>query len=191
MKKSQVDHILRAAHDICREQRKFIIVGSQALHGKYPDLVDEITTVSREVDLFIPGKESLSDLLNAIGEGSLFHETHGYYADPVGEKTAMLPAGWKGRLVNLPEGDTNGAIGLCLDPHDLAISKYIAGRPKDRDFTAAMVKRGLLDRNLLLDRLKVTKADPALLAAARAAIDRDFLGLSQAPGGKAASSKRP
>jgi hypothetical protein len=54
-----------------------------------------------------------------------------------------------------------------------------------------MVKRGLLDRNLLLDRLKVTKADPALLAAARAAIDRNFLRSSQAAGGKAASSKRP
>lgn len=188
MKKSQVDHILRAARDICPSARKFIIVGSQALHGKYPDLVDEITTVSREVDLFIPGKESLSDLLNAIGEGSLFHETHGYYADPVGERTAVLPAGWKGRLVNLPDGDTNGAIGLCLDPHDLAISKYIAGRAKDREFTAAMVEKGLVDRDLLLERLKATKVDPALLAAARAAIDRDFTSLQ---GVLASLSRRP
>ena len=35
-------------------------------------------------------------------------------------------AGWKGRLVNLGPGDTEGVSGLCLDPHDLAIAKYVA-----------------------------------------------------------------
>jgi hypothetical protein len=37
MKKQQVDHVLRAAGRITGE-KKFIIVGSQALHGKHPDL---------------------------------------------------------------------------------------------------------------------------------------------------------
>jgi hypothetical protein len=39
--------------------------------------------------------------------------------------------GWKGRLVNLPPGDTGGVKGLCLEPHDLAIAKYAASREKD------------------------------------------------------------
>jgi hypothetical protein len=173
MKKSQVDHVLRAAREHAGGKTRFVIVGSQALHGKHPDVVDDIL-VSREVDLYIPGEERLTDLLNAIGEGSRFHETFGYYADPVGENTAVLPKAWKGRLVNLPPGDTDGAVGLCLDPHDLAISKYIAGREKDRVFTAALVSRGLLDRELLLERLSGTKVEERLRAAARSAIERDF-----------------
>ena len=52
MKKHQLDHILRAAGDITG-QRKFVIIGSQSLHGKYPDLPDDIV-MSAEVDLFAP-----------------------------------------------------------------------------------------------------------------------------------------
>lgn len=176
MKKSQVDHVLRAAREHSGGKEKFIIIGSQSLHGKHPDIVDDIL-VSREVDLFIPGSEAITHLLNAIGEGSRFHETFGYYADPVGENTAVLPKGWKARLVNLPPGDTHGARGLCLDPHDLAISKYIAGREKDRIFTSALVRMRLLDRALLHERLVDTKVvEPLRAAAARAAIERDFKG---------------
>lgn len=174
MKKRQVDHILRAAVDITRGERKFIIVGSQALHGKYPDLVDDFPRVSRELDLYIPGAEDLTELLNSIGEGSIFHETYGYYADPVGETTAVLPRNWKSRLVNLPPGDTNGAKGLCLEPHDLAISKYVAGREKDREFLQELVRRRLLDPDLLLERLEQTPLDEAKWRAVRSAIERDF-----------------
>lgn len=188
MKKQQVDHILRAAGDITGETQ-FIIIGSQSLHGKYPDLPDDLV-MSAEVDLVAKKHPDRTEWLVAIGQGSQFHEAFGYYADPIDERTATLPHGWKGRLVNLPAGDTKGVIGLCLDPHDLAISKYIASRPKDRDFTAAMVQRGLLDRNLLLERLQATKARPQQMAAARAAIDRDFLRASEDASRKPATSKR-
>jgi len=67
-----------------------------------------------------------TEWLNAIGMDSPFHVTYGYFADPVDERTAVLPSGWRGRLVNLPPGDTEGARGLCLEPHDLAIAKYVA-----------------------------------------------------------------
>ena len=49
MKKQQVDHILRAAGEITGE-KQFVIIGSQSLHGKHPDLPDEILR-SFEVDL--------------------------------------------------------------------------------------------------------------------------------------------
>jgi hypothetical protein len=49
MKKQQVDHVLRAAGQISGE-KQFIIIGSQSLHGKYPDLADDIV-LSAEVDL--------------------------------------------------------------------------------------------------------------------------------------------
>ena len=97
MKKQQLDHILRAAGNITG-QKQFVIVGSQALHGKYPDLADSIV-MSAEVDLFAPKQPDATELLNEIGVDSPFHVTYGFYADPVDEATAVLPKGWKGRLV--------------------------------------------------------------------------------------------
>src|SRR5204863_2376681 len=130
-------------------QKQFVIVGSQALHGKYPDLADAIV-MSAEVDLFAPKQPDATELLNEIGVDSPFHVTYGFYADPVDEATAVLPKGWKGRLVNLPDGDTEGVKALCLEPHDLAISKYAVRRDKDRTFTRELARRGLVDRETLL-----------------------------------------
>ncbi len=103
MKKLQLDHVLQAAGRITGE-KQFIIVGSQSLHGKHPDLPDDIVR-SAEVDLIARKQINRTKWLNAIGQDSPFHETFGYYADPVDETTATLPKGWKGRLVNLPAGE--------------------------------------------------------------------------------------
>jgi hypothetical protein len=154
VKKQQLDHVLRAAGAITGAAR-FIIIGSQALHGKYPDLPDAIVR-SIEVDLIAKDEQERTEWLNAIGVDSPFHEQFGYYADPVDESTAVLPKGWKGRLVNLPPGDTGEVRGLCLDPHDLAISKYVARREKDIDFTRALARRGLVEKTKLLALLSVT-----------------------------------
>jgi len=173
MKKSQVDHLLRAARDITGED-KFVIVGSQSLHGKGIEV--DALLASIETDLYVPNDERKTELLNAIGEGSQFHETYGYYADPVDERTAILPRKWKQRLINLPPGDTNGAKGLCLEPHDMAVSKYIAGRDKDLVLLEALVSTGLLNRDTLLERLDATSTDEARKSAARARINRHFAG---------------
>jgi hypothetical protein len=173
MKKSQLDHILRAAKD-CTGESKFIIIGSQSLHGKGIE-VDELL-LSFEADIYIPGKEDKTEILNSIGEGSRFHETYGYYADPVDESTAILPRKWKSRLVNLPSGDTNGARGLCLEPHDMAVSKYIAGRDKDLELLEGLVRLGALDKDVILARLDETPIDESRKALARSRIERHFSG---------------
>src|SRR5207248_10196660 len=95
MKKQQVDHVLRAAGRITGE-KQFIIIGSQSLYGKYPDVPDEILT-SFEVDLIASKNADRTARLNVIGVDSPFHESVGYYADPVDDATATLPKGWKGR----------------------------------------------------------------------------------------------
>ena len=41
--------------------------------------------------------------------------------------------------------DTNGITALCLDPHDLWLSKAYAGRDKDIPFCNAMFAEGLVD----------------------------------------------
>ena len=147
MKKQQVDQVLRAAGRITGEKR-FIIIGSQSLHGKYPDVADEILT-SFEVDLIAPKSADRVAWLNVIGVESTFHESFGYYADPVDLTTATLPKGWKGRLVNLAPGETEGVKGLCLEPHDLAIAKYVASREKDIVFTCELARRGITSQGRL------------------------------------------
>jgi hypothetical protein len=172
MKKHQVDHVLRAAGRITGE-KQFIIVGSQALHGRHPALADSIVQ-SAEVDLLAPGKPDRTEWVVAIGAYSPFHEEFGYYADPVSEETATLPKGWKGRLVRLPPGDTAGIRGLCLDPHDLAISKYVAFRAKDLVFTRELARRGIISKEQVLTLLGHTKLSDDLRARIGARIAADF-----------------
>jgi hypothetical protein len=163
---------VRAAGAITGAEQ-LIIIGSQALHGKYPDLPDEIAR-SIEVDLIAKDLQEKAEWLNAIGVDSPFHEQFGYYADPVDESTAVLPRGWKGRLVHLPAGDTGKVRGLCLDPHDLAISKYVARREKDIEFTRELARRGLVAKPKLLTLLKATPVDAEAKERIRRYIEADF-----------------
>jgi hypothetical protein len=172
MKKHQLDHVLRAAGRITGV-KQFIIIGSQSLHGKCPDLPDDILS-SAEVDLIAKGNVAKTEWLNAIGQDSPFHEQYGYYADPVEEQTATLPAGWKGRLVNLPPGDTEGVSGLCLDPHDLVIAKYVARRDKDLAFNRALAQRKIVRRQRLLELLRRTRVTEQVRARIRSDIEHDF-----------------
>ena len=172
MKKRQVDHVLRAAGRITGE-RQFVIIGSQSLHGKHPDLADEILT-SFEVDLIATRHVDRTEWLNGIGIDSQFHETYGYYADAVDIVTATLPKGWRARLVDLPPGDTEGVRGLCLDPHDLAIAKYAAFREKDLVFIRELAHRGIVSKDELLRLLAQTELTEELRARISARITADF-----------------
>lgn len=172
MKKQQVDHVLRAAGRITGE-KQFIIIGTQSLHGKHPDMADDIVR-SAEVDLIAKRDASRTEWLNVIGQDSSFHQQFGYYADAVDETTATLPRGWKGRLVNLPSGDTGGVVGLCLDPHDLAIAKYVACREKDVVFTRELARRGIVSNDRLLALLEQTAVSEEIRKRIIAHIARDF-----------------
>lgn len=102
-----------------------------------------------------------TDRLDSIGELSQFHDTHGIYADPVSEQTAILAKGWKGRLVNIvaAHGNAQKVTGLCLDPHDLFVSKIAAGREKDMEFVRTMIEHRMVDRDRLLE-LAATVPNP-------------------------------
>lgn len=128
-----------------------------------------------EADLFpLRYPERSGVIEGTIGELSPFHETFGYYAQGVGEETARLPMGWKERLVVVQNENTRGVKGLCLEVHDLLVSKTIAGRDKDIDFLRAAAEHQLADRKVLLQRLTTVEVDEALREVARAAILRTF-----------------
>ena len=83
----------------------------------------------------------------------------------------MLPEGWESRLVPVP---TAAGTGLCLEPHDLLISKYVAGREKDRDYVRSAARHRLADRQTLLGRLALTPVDEAQRSRITAQIQADF-----------------
>ncbi len=63
---------------------------------------------------------------------------------------------------------------MCLEVHDLAISKYVAGRPKDFEFTRELARHGMTTKSKLLERLAQTKLAPKLSKAVRGRIERNF-----------------
>ncbi len=155
MQRFQLEHIVRAAAGITGAS-EFVIVGSQSVLGQFPDAPGELL-VSMEADLFSLQRQDVSDLVDGtIGELSPFHQTFGYYAHGVGEDTAVLPVGWQGRLVPVHNENTGGGTGLCLEVHDLAVSKLVAGREKDLEFVAALLQHRMVADETLFARLGVT-----------------------------------
>jgi hypothetical protein len=173
MKRSELEHLIRAAGAIAGE-RELVVIGSQAILGQFPDAAPDLL-ISMECDLYPRRNPALADKVDgAIGEGSRFHEQFGYYAQGVGPGTATLPRGWQRRLVRVENANTGGRAGLCLEVHDLAISKYVAGREKDLVFTRELARHAMTREKTLLARLAVTRLDVALAKAVRGRIARDF-----------------
>ncbi|OFZ97488.1 MAG: hypothetical protein A3H35_18410, partial [Betaproteobacteria bacterium RIFCSPLOWO2_02_FULL_62_17] len=153
---------------------ELVIIGSQSVLGQFPDAPVALL-MSMEADLYPRTHPELADKVDAaIGEGSAFHQAHGYYAQGVGPDTATLPRGWQRRLVRVDNPNTNGYAGLCLEVHDLAISKYVAGRQKDREFTRELARHALIDRMTLQKRLAATRLVPAVTRLVKGRIARDF-----------------
>ena len=143
-----LEHIIRAAADVTRQQHR-IIIGSQAILGQFPN-VPEALLVSVEADLYAPDAPELSDFIDgALGPDTLFDKTHGYHADGVSPTTASLPAGWSERLTPICNPKTNGATGWCIEVHDIAVAKYAAEREKDLRYTGDLWTHGMLDPGTL------------------------------------------
>jgi hypothetical protein len=156
MKKEEFEHAIRAVGSILAADQ-VLVIGTQALHGSVAGELPQSALRSVEVDVAVLGDRdgAKADLIDgSIGEGSMFHETFGYYAQGVTEKTAVLPRGWRKRLVRFETPGSGGVVALCLEPHDLWIAKAIANRPKDIEFCDELLEAGLVDRSTLGTRLR-------------------------------------
>jgi hypothetical protein len=159
MRRPQLEHIIRAAAGITGAP-EFVVVGSQAVLGQFPQAPDELL-VSVEADVFSLRDPADSDLIDgSIGEGSPFHQTFGYYAHGVSAETASLPAGWRDRLIPIQNPNTGGGTGLCLEVHDLAVSKLVAGREKDMSFLKGLLRHHLAEVETIRTRLASTDLAP-------------------------------
>ncbi|MES2996405.1 MAG: DUF6036 family nucleotidyltransferase [Verrucomicrobiota bacterium] len=152
MQRHELEHLIRAAGAITGVD-EIIVIGSQAILGSRPD-APPVFLRSMEADLFTLRDPQDADLIDgSIGEGSPFHDSFGYYAQGVWLDTAVLPEGWRDRLVEIRNENTRFITGRCLEIHDLAVSKLIAGREKDVEFLRDLVRYGMLDPDVMLERI--------------------------------------
>ena len=154
MTRTQFEHAVRAAGAILGVD-EVLVIGSQAIHGSVDEQIPEAErSIEVDISAMVDDDGSSADLIDgSIGELSMFQQTFGFYAQGVTPKTAVLPSGWRRRLVSYESPGTRGVRALCLDIHDLWLSKAIANREKDRGFCRALLERGLVDRELLKRRL--------------------------------------
>ena len=152
MKRFQLEHVIRAASGVTN-QSDIVVVGSQAILAQFPNAHPDLL-VSMEADVFPLNHPDLSIQIDgAIGERSMFHGTFGYYAHGVDESTAILPRQWKQRLVPIRNPNTNNATGWCLEVHDLAVSKIVAGREKDLEFIRLLVREKMISNQTMQERI--------------------------------------
>jgi hypothetical protein len=77
------------------------------------------------------------------------------------------PAGWRDRTIRFESGATGGAVGLCVEAHDLVIAKLCAGPEKDLDFVRALLAERRVDPGVLDNRLEMVEAPAAVSQLAR------------------------
>ncbi|HEY6893710.1 MAG TPA: DUF6036 family nucleotidyltransferase [Rhodanobacteraceae bacterium] len=174
VQRAQLEHLIRAAGAVTGS-RRLIVIGSQAILGEHPNDAPPEAMRSREADLIpIDAPETADLLTGALGELSAFDEAFGYHADGVDLTTATLPDGWRERLIPIDNPNTHGYVGLCLEVHDLLVSKYVAGREKDREFCRAVVRAGFVDRTVLTTRLSGIVLEGRRRELIEAVVDADF-----------------
>ncbi len=175
MNRSALEHLLRAAAAITGETT-FYVVGTAAIVASLPTEagLPSVILRSREADL-IPASSSARsiDLIDgALGQDSTFDGTFGYYADGVEFSTVTYaPAGWRNRAITFTSAATRGAEGLCMEPHDLAISKLCAGREKDLEFVRGLIEAKLISKEILRLRLSEVVASADVLNLSRQRIE--------------------
>jgi len=136
-------HICRAVLEITKAI-EVIVFGFNAIvpwlkeKGIDKLIVDE-SVISRELDVTV-GNEELDTLIDAaLGEGSMFDKTYHYYAHGTGLEGCIIPKDWRSRANKITHKETDAVI-FIPHPHDILVSKLVAGREKDFEFAKAITK---------------------------------------------------
>ena len=164
MNRRELEHIVRAACDLLGED-VVIVGGSQAALAQFPDDLPKSAILSREADvaaLVDPVDEKATIINGNIGEDTLFHTTHGFFAEGVSRELFTFPPGWQERAIAIDGRAARSTTGLCPEIHDLAVAKLAAGRQKDVDWIKSLLRSGHLRAELLLNaswRLNCHKLD--------------------------------
>jgi hypothetical protein len=178
VRREQLEHAIRTACQIIGRP-EVIVVGSQAILGSYSEgELPAEATMSSEVDVLPIAASNaetaeLADRIEGVaGEWSPFEEQYGFSIDGVDLDTAVLPAGWRDRLVRVQNPNTAAPggepefVGWCLNPEDLCVAKLCALREKDQVFVRALCDAGLVDRSVIAARTLLVEVRHQQAAAA-------------------------
>jgi hypothetical protein len=153
MTRIELEHAIRAACDVSGDDEVYVF-GSQAILGQYPD-APETLRQSVEADIAPVTAIDMIDVIDIqLGELSPFHVAHGFYVHGLSIEAAVLPDGWQSRTIAVRNDNTRNTTGWCLEAHDLAVSKLVAFRDKDRDFVRVLILENLIKPRKLLHRLR-------------------------------------
>lgn len=95
MTRAQLEHAIRAACDVA-DDTELLVFGSQAILGEHPNAPPGLRA-SIEVDVQPLNNPQAVDAINgALGELSMFHQTHGFTSTACPSRRRRCPLG--GRL---------------------------------------------------------------------------------------------
>lgn len=153
MTRDELEHAIRAACRVAQDEDLWVF-GSQAILGEFPNAPPSLRQ-SIEVDVAPRNRPERADAIDgALGELSQFHETYGFYVHGISIGSATLPSGWRARTIPVRGRGPEPSTGWCLEAHDLAASKLVAFREKDRRFVRTLLVEGLVDPETCIDRVR-------------------------------------
>lgn len=153
MRRLQLFRLIAAVRTITADELP-VIVGSQSIHA-ITEHLPEIALQSVECDfLLIESADKRARVNDEFGVFSDYQRDEGFYADALGLATAILPKGWQTRLKPL-RNDEGELIANCVDVHDVAVSKLVAGREKDFEFISDIFSRQLINTTEFLARIEL------------------------------------
>lgn len=153
MTRAELEHAIRVACDVSGDEEVYVF-GSQAILGQYPEAPESLRQ-SAEADIAPVTKVEMVDAIDAnLGELSPFHVAFGFYVHGVPIDAAVLPTGWERRAIKIRNDNTRNCTGWCVESHDLAVSKLVAFRDKDRDFVRTLLVERLIDPGKLDRRIR-------------------------------------
>ena len=153
MTRAELEHAIRAACEVARDTEVYVF-GSQAILSQFPDAPPELRQ-SAEADIAPKNHPERADDIDAVlGELSVFHSTHGFYVHGLSLETAILPSGWEVRAQVIQNENTRKNRGICVEAHDLAASKLVAFREKDRTFVRTLLIERMIDAERLTEVIR-------------------------------------
>lgn len=149
MKRTLLDDLLRDVERITGD-RELVMIGSQAVHAVVTDVPAEVV-MSRECDLLFDESDPVVEAIDAsLGPDSERAAEFLVHVDTVSSSFPFLAPGWEQRLV--PFGPAAPCV-RCLEIHDLVLSKLAAGRLKDYEMIAVLLRRSLADLGVVRERI--------------------------------------
>lgn len=161
---------------------ELVIFGSASILASFPEETDRHgwLMLTNDADFILnPWSEETAHRIDrVVGKGRPFHAQQGCYADIVRPDVFdNFPPGFHERLVNLKDFPNV----FALEPHDMAVAKLFAGRPKDIELLAVLLSNGKLDVNVLQQRLSATPMTEKWIVRTNEVLKKAILASNQLP----------